>query len=209
MQISYFMTMCNNHYCVSSEHKCDKSCYIYYILLSFRSLLSACLPEQDALCDHLFYFSLFLHFQGFLQTAGLLLVWELGVLWPQPWLRFLPHGWEWHDIYQSCRAVIHFFFFLKWHCWSIHGLKDPHWAPLGHLHASLLSPFRWGLVITGMEARSGLIRTRCKVLRQRTLLSFLLECASFYPLITDKMFVRVAPIYRTHCDLLFWKDQVS
>lgn len=170
MQISYSMTMRNNHYCVSSEHKCDKSCYIYYILLSSRPLLSAYLPEQDALCDHLFYFSFspFLFFLGFLQTAGLLLVWELGVLWPPPWLRFLPHGREWHDIYQSCEAVIQFFFFLKCHCRSIHGLKDPHWAPLGRLHASPLSPFRWGLVITGMEVRPGLIHTRCKVLRQRT-----------------------------------------
>lgn len=73
------------------------------------------------------------------------------------------------------------FFFLKWHCWSIHGLKDPHWAPQGRLHASPLSPFRWGLVITGMEVRPGLIHTRGKVLRQRTSLSFASECLSIYP----------------------------
>lgn len=44
-----------------------------------------------------------------------------GVL-PRPplWLRFLPHRREWHDIYQSCKAGIHFFF-LKWHGWKIHG----------------------------------------------------------------------------------------
>lgn len=32
-----------------------------------------------------------------------------GVLWPPPCLQFLPHRREWHDIYQSCKAVIHFF----------------------------------------------------------------------------------------------------
>lgn len=171
---------------------------------------SVCLPLW-ARCivwpSILFSFS-FLHFPGFLQTAGLLLVWELGVLWPPPWQRFLPHGGEWHDIYQSCKAVIHFFF-LKRHCWSIHGLKDPHWAPLGRLHASVLSPFRWGLVITGMEARPGLIHTRCKVSRQQTLLSFPSGFTSFYPLIAGEMFVRVAPICHPYCDLLFSKRHVS
>lgn len=170
MQISYSMTMRNNHYCVSSEHKCDKSCYIYYILLSSRPLLSAYLPEQDALCDHLFYFS-FSPFLFFFRLppngrppVGLRAWGSLTTA-----MAAIPPTRErmaWH--LPELRSGNTFFFLLKCHCRSIHGLKDPHWAPLGRLHASPLNPFRWGLVITGMEVRPGLIHTRCKVLRQRT-----------------------------------------
>lgn len=137
MQISYSMTMRNNHYCVSSEHKCDKSCYIYYFLLSSRPLLPAYLPERAALCEHLFYFSFsvcFFFFSPRLPPNGR----------PPVGLRAraalttaraaLPptQEREWLDIYQRCKAVIHFFSFFSAMARLEHSqLKGPTLGPTG------------------------------------------------------------------------------
>lgn len=57
---------------------------------------------------------------------------------------------EWHDIYQSCKAVIHFFEKARLEYTK---LKGPTLGPTGTPSHSPAKPIQMGAVITGMEAK--------------------------------------------------------
>lgn len=81
-------------------------------------------PWEKMHCLHIY--SVFLFPPNARPPVGL----RAGALWPPPWLRFLPHRREWHDIYQSCEAVIHFFFFFWNGTAGIYTAERTHTGPL-------------------------------------------------------------------------------